>query len=246
MLRIGLWFASRQSSPGRGFDLGAAGELRRQGPLRRVGFQLIQQRPDPGSPAGTGQFRRQLITPSRTQPCVFFRVHGRCIIQDLLGELFRAAVRGTRCIGLHSGAVNRHQSRLHHPRPSTQAKDLTEQLGERVLMRRPETGDRRVIGKLVRRDHSKRDILACTAARSPGWNVHQRNTRTRVTPPSSTAHTRRRLDHPPDTPPRTPTRRARRRHPTRTTPNDPPEATPPTTAASTTTDRDHRPRSCKP
>ena len=51
VLRIGLRFASRQPSPGRGFDLGAAGELRLIGPLRRVGFQLVQQRPDPGPTA---------------------------------------------------------------------------------------------------------------------------------------------------------------------------------------------------
>ena len=145
----------------------AAGELRRQGPLRRVGFQLIQQHPDPGSAAGTGQFRGQLITPSRTQPCVFFRVHRRCIIQDLLGELFRAAVRRTRRIRLHTGAINRHESRLHHPRPSTQAKDLTEQRAERVLMRGPEPSDRRVIGKLVRSDHSERNILATPTLNHP-------------------------------------------------------------------------------
>jgi hypothetical protein len=63
-----------------------------------------------------------------------------------------------------------------------------------------------------------------SASRSPAL--------TRATPPSSTAHTPRRPDHPTETRPRTPTRRARRRHPTRTTPDDPREAIPPTTAAS--------------
>lgn len=167
MLRIGTRFASGQPPTPRGFDLRAAREPRLEGPASRVGFQLIQQRSDAGSTSGTGQLRREFITARGSEPCVFVRVDARGVVQDLLRELFRGAVRGSRRIRLDPGPVHGDESCLHKSGASAQPKDLTEQLAERVFMRGSETSDRGVIGKLVRRDHTKRDVFTATTFDHP-------------------------------------------------------------------------------
>jgi len=176
------------------------------------------------------------------------RLSGSVTLPRLPGTTVRAAVRGSRGNWLRWRVPSTATSPAFTiPARSTQAKDLTEKLGEARPDAWPGT------------ERSLRDREAGSPrspetqhphgndARSAGWSAHQRNTRTRATRPSWMAHTPRHPDHS--------ARYAATNADTSSSPHDIQHEPRQVIRRkplrqrrrpSTTTDRDHPPRSCKP
>src|SRR5215211_4790687 len=100
-------------------------------------------------------------------------------------------------------------------------------------MPNPEPRDRRVIGRLVSRDHPAGDVLHA-AALDPSRGALTAHRRRATATPSSPAQTPPEPNRRPDTTHRTPRDPAPPPTPTRTTPSDPPAANPADPAASRT------------
>ena len=89
------------------------------------------------------------------------------------------------------------------PHSAQRTEHLSEQLTDREFVPRPEARDRRVIGRLVGRDHAERDVLDKTGARSPREAAPRPRTRRPTTPPSSPDQAPRERARRPDRPHRT-------------------------------------------
>jgi hypothetical protein len=113
--------------------------------------------------ARIGELGRQLVAARLAEPLVLGRVRLGGLGEHLLGLLPDrgvAACRSRRGVARQQAAVERDHAHRYQPSPRAQRQHLREGRRQRLLVPGAEARDRRVIGNLVRRDHTKGDVLA--------------------------------------------------------------------------------------
>jgi hypothetical protein len=89
------------------------------------------------------------------------------LLQDLAGELLVVQVAVMRRVCMNLRAVDRDHPDLHEPRLPTEPQHLAEQARQGRLVAHTKPRDRRVIRRLLSRDHPVGDILHAAALNPP-------------------------------------------------------------------------------
>ena len=216
---------------------------RRRDRPRLLGAPLVQPAlglAQPPAPAlRRRQLRRQLVAATITELLVLLGVDSAGLLEDLARDPLVVAVGVLGRVGVHLGAVDRDHLDVHQPGLGAQLQHLAEQLAQRPLVALAEARDRRVIRRLVGRDHAHRDVLMAAPLDPPRRPLadrvgvdqqrhhHRRIVRRPAPPVVAIAGQERRSDPSP------------RRHRARTTRGDPAATTPAGSAATTAPARDH-------
>ena len=140
-----------------------AGRERRDRP-RLLGAPVVEAAlglAQPPAPALRGRqlaaaARRRARSPNCSSSSASTRVG---LLEDLARDLLVVAVGVLGRVGVHLGAVDRDHLDLHQPGLGAQLEHLAEQLAQRRLVALAKARDRRVIRRLVGRDHAHRDVL---------------------------------------------------------------------------------------
>jgi hypothetical protein len=189
----------------------------RLGPRGALGLQRLLGLAQPSAAITAGpQPLGQLVAARLAEQLVLGRVNRGGLLEDLAGDLLVVARRVMRCVRSDLGAVDGDDADLDQPGARAKREHLAEQVGDRRLMAHTEARDRRVIGRLVGRDHPKGDVVvAMTLDPARGANSdrvgidehrdHHRRIVRRPTPPVLTIgrikrgeiHLRDRLQHEP-------------------------------------------------
>ena len=138
------------------------------GLLGALGVHRLLGLAQPLAPVTTGpQPLGQLVAARLPEQLVLGRVDPCGLLEDLLGDLLvgRGCVmrRGRRDLR----PVDRDDPDIDHPGAGAELQHPAEQAGDRRLVTRAKPRDRRMIRRLIRRDHPKRDIVAAAPLDPP-------------------------------------------------------------------------------
>jgi hypothetical protein len=121
----------------------------------------------PLTPFPRDQRRRQLVAAGVTELLVLARVDLGRLLENLARDLLVVARRALRRVGRHLGPIDREHSNPQQPCVSAQSQHLAEQFVQRALVTNPEARDGGVIGRLVGRDDTERNVLSTTPLDPP-------------------------------------------------------------------------------